>query len=140
MLWYGDSVLAMYWWETHALSKRRHNDEIIGIFDRHPFHQIVNIYLIFNKHLHLPASEYRTVTWSHESEIKVNRSHSFTNFSFVVRKSKTFTWTFCLCQASCSFTKKSRCCDCSMVIIFRVNLGIKSVSASFMAPGSKSAA
>ena len=53
-------ILAMY--ITYTLSKRRHNDEIIGIFDRHPFHQIVNIYLIFNKHLHLPASEYRTVT------------------------------------------------------------------------------
>lgn len=45
----------------HALSiivqNLRHNDEIIQIFDRHPFHQIVNIYWIFSKHLHSPASE-----------------------------------------------------------------------------------
>ena len=113
------------------------------IFDRHPFHFLIKLSIFIWYSVNTCTSkqleqllEAMSQIWMFQKQDFINildRYFSFATFSFVVRKSKSFTGTFCLCQASCSFTKKNRCYDCSMVIIFRVNLGIKSVvSASFL--------
>ena len=106
------------------------------IFDRHPFHFLIKLSIFIWYSVNTCTRqqleqllEAMSQKWMFQKQDFINildRYFSFTTFSFVVRKSKTFTGTFCLCQASCSFTKKNRCYDCSLVIIFRVNLGIKS--------------